>query len=642
MTAITTAKLIAPNSAQAVAQVYEFEQDGVHLSVIAATHFLSGAGETRDNLDSLLTLRGIAKNISTSFFQTKEKGTLFALKAAIEQVVTDHTNSRIKTLVAAVAIRDSFIHFATTPEMMVVLLRNGLQHKLTKGSLTISSGSGKLTEGDTIAILSDGLKEALAASNSVDPEQLSAELHANANEGSGYAGLFIRYGSFVLPEVETILAEEQMTQAQHTPLAARPELVVPDETEIQSEEEALHSPMTAVSDVATPPQPIGGITGFPGSGFIVRSKTSEFRANKKNKRMTVVGGALLVLLLVSIVWGIKHKKVQDVTVAATEKLTEISDTLADIKASGFYNKERAQELFISIDEKIQSVPVTPQTEKNIAQIQEEIAKTREEVLGIFTEAPESFLDLTLQSASFTASSVSLSDETLRILDSSSNKVISVRIEGKRTESAGNTSDFSTVERIASYADRTFVQVGTDFFELKGQNAKLLSNLPTNSLYRLFAGNLYVVDRNENAIWRYSGNAVGFSDRVAWLAPDTAAAVSFGSARDMSIDGSIWILGENNKVTKLNQGVLQSFKLTGVNLNTVTLTHMFASEDTASLYLLDSEKGNLYVFDKTGGYQSMYTSEDLTQTVGMVISETAKKAFFVLPQKIVSLGLTHLK
>ncbi len=640
MTAITTAKLIAPNSAQAVAQVYEFEQDGVHLSVIAATHFLSGAGETRDNLDSLLTLRGIAKNISTSFFQTKEKGTLFALKAAIEQVVTDHTNSRIKTLVAAVAIRDSFVHFATTPEMMVVLLRNGLQHKLTKGSLTISSGSGKLIEGDTIAILSDGLQDALAASNSVDPEQLSAELHANANEGSGYAGLFIRFGSFVLPEVSSILAQ---TNEQHTEmeLKERPALVIPEETDHEVEEEASNQ-MTAVSEVGTPPQPIAGITGFPGSGFVVRSKTSEFRANKKNKQMTIVGGALLVLLLVSIVWGIKHKKVQDVTVAATTKLTEISDTLADIKASGFYNKERAQELFASIDEKISSVPVTPQTEKNIAQIQEEIAKTREEVLGIYTEVPESFLDLTLQSASFNASSLTMSDETLRILDKASNKVISVRIEGKRTESAGNTSDFANIDQIASYADRTFVQVGTDFFELKGQNSKLLSNLPTNSLYRLFAGNLYVVDRTDNAIWRYSGNTVGFADRVAWLSPDSASAVSFEKALDMSIDGSIWVLGENNKVSKLNQGVLQSFKLSGVNLTGVSFTHMFVSEDTSSLYLLSQEKGQLYVFDKSGGYQSMYTAEGLDQTVGMVISEASRKALFVLPQKIVSLGLTHLK
>lgn len=633
MTAITTAKLIAPNSAEAVAQVYEFEQDGVHLSVIAATHFLSGAGESRDSLDSLLTLRGIAKNISTSFFQTKDQGTLFALKAAIEQVVSDHTNSRIKTLVAAVAIRDEFIHFATTPEMTVVLLRGGMQHTLTRTSLTISSGSGRLTEGDTVVVCSEGLKESLSKSVSVDPSALSEELHPDAQEGSGYAGLFIRYGvasQVVTPQVETqdVLLSEPVKEAQ--------ELIIPTE----ELEEEIDQPLTAVSDIGTPPQPLGGMSAFPGSGFTVRSKTSEFRANKKNKKMSVIGGALLLLLLVSIVWGIKHKKVQDVTVAANTQLSEISATLADIKASGFYNKERAAELFSEVDQKIAKVPVTPETEKSITQIKEEIGKTREEVLGIYTEAPESFLDLTLQSAAFSAKSISLSEETLSVLDRASNKVISIKLEGKRTESAGNTSDLGTIDQIARYADRTFGQVGSDLYELSGRSNKLLSNIPGSALFKLFAGNLYVVDPSQNAIWRYSGSAIGFADRTSWLATDTQ--VTFEKAIDMSIDGSIWVLLSGNKVYKLNQGIVQSFKFTGINLETATLTNLFVSEDTSSVYLLDREQGHLYVFDKTGGYQSTYNVEGLADSVGFVVSEPAKKAIFLLPQKLVSVNLTHLK
>ncbi len=628
MTAITTAKLVAPNSAQAVAQVYEFEQDGIHLSVIAATHFVSGVGETRDSLDSLLTLRGIAKNISTSFFQTKEQGTLFALKAAIEQVVGDHTNSRIKTLVAVVAIRDEFIHFATTPEMTVILLRNGMQHTLTKTSLTISSGSGRLS-----VVCSDGLKEGLGHLTSVDPETISEELHPQATEGSGYAGLFIHYEAEALGM--PILEKEVQTAGPAEGASPKELTIVREDTLPQAEQ-----PLTAVSGFDAPPQPMGGQSAFPGSGFVVRSKTSEFRANKKNKRMSVVGGALLLLLLASIVWGIKHKKVKDITVAADTQLSEISATLADIKASGFYNKERAAALFEEVDQKIGNVRVTPETEKNITQIREEIAKTREEVLGIFTQVTDGFLDLTLQSSGFLAKSLAFSSDTLSVLDSASNKVISVRLEGKRTESAGNTSDLGSVTQIARYADRTFAQVGTDFYELSNKSNKLLSGLPSESLFKLFAGNLYVVDRNENAIWRYAASSIGFADRNAWLSADTQ--VKLENALDMAIDGSIWVLSDNNKITKLNQGVLQTFKLTGMNLENAALSHIFVSEDTTSVYLLDQTNGKVYVFDKTGGYQSTYNVDGLENSVGFVVSETAKKAIFLLPQKLVSITLTHIK
>jgi hypothetical protein len=160
------------------------------------------------------------------------------------------------------------------------------------------------------------------------------------------------------------------------------------------------------------------------------------------------------------------------------------------------------------------------------------------------------------------------------------------------------------------------------------------------LFKLFAGNLYVVDPGENAIWRYSGSTIGFADRTSWLASDTQ--VSFEKATDMAIDGSIWVLLSGNKVYKLNQGIVQSFKFTGINLDAVAVTNLFVSEDTSSVYLLDREQGHLYVFDKTGGYQSTYNVEGLADSVGFVVSEPAKKAIFLLPQKLVSVNLTHLK
>jgi hypothetical protein len=98
----------------------------------------------------------------------------------------------------------------------------------------------------------------------------------------------------------------------------------------------------------------------------------------------------------------------------------------------------------------------------------------------------------------------------------------------------------------------------------------------------------------------------------------------------------------NKVYKLNQGIVQSFKLTGMSLDSVNFSNIFVSEDTASVYLLDREQGQLYVFDKTGGYQSTYNVEGLADSVGFVVSEPAKKAIFLLPQKLVSVNLTHLK
>jgi hypothetical protein len=68
----------------------------------------------------------------------------------------------------------------------------------------------------------------------------------------------------------------------------------------------------------------------------------------------------------------------------------------------------------------------------------------------------------------------------------------------------------------------------------------------------FAGNLYVADLSQGQILKYSPTVDGYAvPAVEWLAPTVD--VSLSDAVDMSIDGSIYVLGEDGRVHKFVGG-----------------------------------------------------------------------------------------
>ena len=83
----------------------------------------------------------------------------------------------------------------------------------------------------------------------------------------------------------------------------------------------------------------------------------------------------------------------------------------------------------------------------------------------------------------------------------------------------------------------------------------------NSLFYIYAGNIYIIDKSNNQIFRHSGSGKSFGEKTEWLAPSVE--VDFSKVKDLTIDGSIWLLSSSGKVSKFTLGNPQQVSLSGI-------------------------------------------------------------------------------
>jgi hypothetical protein len=154
----------------------------------------------------------------------------------------------------------------------------------------------------------------------------------------------------------------------------------------------------------------------------------------------------------------------------------------------------------------------------------------------------------------------------------------------------------------------------------------------------FAGNLYVLDKDAGAIYRYSGGSGGYGPKQNWLSVDTKA--NFSDARGWAIDGSIYVLYPNAKILKYSLGSPQNFSIKGVNLTNVDA--IFASDDTSGVYILDKAGKRIVVLDKNGDYWGQYLNDQIANVTGLAVSESDKKIILLSGEKLLSLKIKHLR
>lgn len=111
----------------------------------------------------------------------------------------------------------------------------------------------------------------------------------------------------------------------------------------------------------------------------------------------------------------------------------------------------------------------------------------------------------------------------------------------------------------------------------------------------FGKNIYVLERANKEIFRYSINQDGFGDRVRWLKEGETVS---GIPVDMAIDVDIWVLEEGNKIERFRRGVKEDFSLTGVDEKLVLQKVAVESEGDRIAFL--GNEGRVVICSKQSG------------------------------------------
>ena len=148
-----------------------------------------------------------------------------------------------------------------------------------------------------------------------------------------------------------------------------------------------------------------------------------------------------------------------------------------------------------------------------------------------------------------------------------------------------------------------------------------------------------MDKNNSRIIKYVSTESGFSATKDYLASDIKP--NFSQAASMVIDGSIWILFSDGKISRYTSGKPDFFNLTGLDVNFISPTVLYTDEDCKNLYILDSGNKRIVVIDKDkklGEYVSQYVWEGLGAASDFVVDEGNRKIYVLSGGKVFSIDL----
>jgi hypothetical protein len=364
------------------------------------------------------------------------------------------------------------------------------------------------------------------------------------------------------------------------------------------------------------------------------------RTARSKKTAAFVGVILLLVLAISISFGIRKKAQQDIKNSYQSDLMTARHNLEEALSIYSLNPSRAREIFSQSRQIAENLSQRNIDDPDLESLQSEIAEHEGKILGRYKVDTQNFVDLGLLTDNFKGNKIILSNDLVYVVDKASRKIVKLTISSKRSEVLAGPSKIDDIYDVAGYVDRVFVFNGEGVTEVSGARQKVLdAEFNDSILVAAFSGNLYLLDKANSKILRFAGDGKVFGQGKDWLS--SSVNLNLGSAKQMVIDGSIWVLMVDGRVYRFAQGNQQSFGFESEFIEDFRVDNIFTSDESQGLYVLDSEHNKIYVFTKEGKFVAEYISDNIKDTLSIVISEKDKKMLLLNGNVLLSMELKHL-
>ena len=118
----------------------------------------------------------------------------------------------------------------------------------------------------------------------------------------------------------------------------------------------------------------------------------------------------------------------------------------------------------------------------------------------------------------------------------------------------------------------------------------------------FQGNLYVMDTQQNRIFKYEPTVKGYENApIEWL----KTAVDLTNMVDMAIDGDIYLLGLDGSISRFRAGLAATYAMPEMDMPMTNPASLFNTPDTQSVYVVDPTNKRIVQLGKEGGFQRQF-------------------------------------
>lgn len=136
---------------------------------------------------------------------------------------------------------------------------------------------------------------------------------------------------------------------------------------------------------------------------------------------------------------------------------------------------------------------------------------------------------------------------------------------------------------------------------------------------IFAGNVYVLDKGQNEIWKYPTLGDSFGGRRRWFAAGITPDLS--NVVDMKVVGDVWILTSSGKLERYSRGAPAAFIMEGFpgSADGKKLSEPSAIwVNDSSVYVLENGASRVVAFGTDGKYQAQYANPEFAKGSDIVV------------------------
>lgn len=372
---------------------------------------------------------------------------------------------------------------------------------------------------------------------------------------------------------------------------------------------------------------------------VLANVRKQLKTQDKKKTWTLIAVALVLIIFIwSVFLGYqrrigtqRQKKIETAKEVITENLNQADDV-------AFLNLQRAIALIDEAKKNLADLKkaVSDSNNKDIRSLEQLITDKESKILKKEARPAEEYFDLSVENKNASGQKMYLDGENLAILDPRG--AVYLLSLTKKSIDKRDSPDVKGGSIITLFADKIYVfRKVIGIFELspEGKSKKAIDNDPDwkdIAAVAAYNGNLYLLDRGQNEIYKYLVAENGFSQKTSYFKSDQKG--NLQNANSLSIDSSVYI-GLPNRVFKYVSGEQDSFN-TSFPEGNVQLTKIFTSKDVEKVYGWDKNKGAIYVIDKSGAYEREIDSAIFSKASDFVVF--ANNAYVLLGSKIYKVSL----
>ena len=623
---LVSAKLTGSPGASGWAQVHEFAAvdpeklaSRGHLFAVVAT------GRHEEGVDAVSAGRELLARLHEEYFGGGEGSAFAILEEAVKKVSEEFRISWGEVEIAAVSLVGDVVYSVVGGGAEVTIFRNGILAKILEGKKAeVVSASGYPQDEDVLILGTKFFFEVFpggvlkAAIEGKDPtsatESLAPVVHSREDTGSLGAA---------------IISFKKAEEVREAPK----EIVVPKSAGGLGISSSIGKISSIIQDFIS--------KRFPERKIYVKGvEDEEIEVPQKKKLMVTVGAILLVLLVVSIAFGIRAKRIKEEKGRYEARLTQAQHEYEEAIDLVSLNPDRARELFVSSRTTTDTLKGEGVKDEALEALIKKLDESQGSLLGEYKVEPQLFVDLSILSDNLKGDDLAASSEMVFVLDKSGKKIVGITFASKKTEIVAGPDQISDAKDLAVYEDRAFILEGDGVYEVGGTKSKALDDeWDGEVLIYAYAGNLYVVDKLLGAIWRYQGSGKTFGSKSNWFSSSVTPDLSLVKA--LTIDGAIWLLSASGKISKFSLGNPVSFSPSGVFPELVSPDSIYTNEELKFVYILERSKKRIVVLEKDGKYKGQYTADKLGEATDLAVSEKDGKIIILGGDKLYSIEIKHL-